>query len=98
MTASEVNPQANSTRVSVYLAGGFHSGWQDIVKSAAAELKYFDPREHGLEDPKDYTVADLEGIGSSDWLFAYLENSNPAGYALALEIGYAKALTKRSSW
>ena len=38
---------------------------------------------------------DLEAIQRSDWIFAYLEANNPGGYALAAEIGYAKALGKR---
>ena len=38
---------------------------------------------------------DLEAIRRSDWVFAYLEASNPGGYSLTLEVGYAKALGKR---
>ncbi|MFN7609952.1 MAG: hypothetical protein ACK5QX_03290, partial [bacterium] len=30
-----------------------------------------------------------------DWMLAYLEESNPGGYNLAFEIGYAKALGKK---
>lgn len=30
----------------------------------------------------------------SNWVFAYLEKSNPGGYALALELGFGKALGK----
>ena len=36
----------------------------------------------------------MQAIRQSDLVFAYLEATNPAGYALALEIGYAKGLGK----
>ena len=78
----------------VYLAGGFLSAWQDTVMKAVPELEYFDPRSHGLKNRTEYTVWDLEAIRRSDYVFAYLEASNPGGYALALEVGYGKALGK----
>src|SRR5690242_5199870 len=78
----------------VYLAGGFRSGWQDQVMHCVPELEYLDPRSHGFEDEAQYTKWDLEAIASCDLVFAYFEASNPAGYSLALEIGYAKALDK----
>jgi nucleoside 2-deoxyribosyltransferase len=78
----------------VYLAGGFLSAWQDIVKKAVPEFEYFDPRSHGLKNRAEYTTWDLEAIRRSDYVFAYLEASNPGGYALALEVGYGKALGK----
>jgi len=28
----------------IYLAGGFHSGWQDEVKRIASKHTYFDPK------------------------------------------------------
>ena len=79
----------------VYLAGGFHSGWQDTVMTAVPRFSFFDPRVHGLKDETQYTLWDLEAIRQSDLVFAYLEATNPAGYALALEVGYARALGKR---
>jgi nucleoside 2-deoxyribosyltransferase len=81
--------------LTIYLAGGFPSGWQDRVKEAASQFRYFDPRSHRLQHKERYTMWDLEAIRRSDWVFAYLEASNPGGYALAAEIGYAKALGKR---
>jgi hypothetical protein len=78
----------------VYLAGGFHSGWQDSVIAVVPSFAYFDPRFHELKDENQYVLWDLEAIRRSDWVFAYLEATNPAGYALALEIGFAKALGK----
>jgi nucleoside 2-deoxyribosyltransferase len=81
--------------IKVYLAGGFHSGWQDLVKARTSNLRFFDPREYKLDAAELYTAWDLNAIRESDWVFAYLEKSNPGGYALALEIGFAKALGKK---
>jgi hypothetical protein len=49
---------------------------------------------HGLK-PAEYTAWDLNAISECDWLCAFLESSNPSGYALALEIGFAKACAKK---
>ncbi|WP_119313839.1 nucleoside 2-deoxyribosyltransferase domain-containing protein [Calidithermus terrae] len=78
----------------VYLAGGFHSGWQDRVIQQAPHFSYIDPRKHNLTESSEYTAWDLFAIRLCDIFFAYLEFSNPAGYALSLELGYAKALGK----
>lgn len=78
----------------VYLAGGFYSGWQDKVKAQFSNLIFFDPREHKLEPAEQYTAWDLDAIRQSNWVFAYLEKGNPGGYALALELGFGKALGK----
>jgi len=101
---SSTPPKANSNALSqtgelripaVYLAGGFQSGWQDRVKIAAPGLRYFDPRWHVLTEHNQYTFWDLEALRRCDWVFAYLEASNPGGYALALEVGFANALGKK---
>jgi hypothetical protein len=81
--------------LTIYLAGGFHSGWQDVIKKNVQRLVYLDPREHRLRDEAQYTLWDMEAIRRSDLVFAYLESTNPAGYSLAFEIGYARALDKR---
>ncbi len=78
----------------IYLAGGFKSGWQDKVKLAVPQVSYFDPRSHGLIHRSEYAAWDLQAIESSDCVFAFLEQSNPGGYALALEVGYASAMDK----
>jgi hypothetical protein len=80
--------------ISVYLAGGFRSGWQDTVRARVPSVRYVDPRLHGLLRSDEYTTWDLEAIRRSDCVFAYLEGANPGGYALALEVGFAKALGK----
>jgi nucleoside 2-deoxyribosyltransferase len=91
----QTSETGSSAECAVYLAGGFHSGWQDIVKMKLTGFRFFDPREHRLEAPGEYTKWDLDAIQQSDWVFAYLETSNPGGYALALEVGFATALSKK---
>lgn len=78
----------------VYLAGGFRSGWQDVVIAKVVGPEYVDPRKHNLTDANEYTVADLYSLNKCDCVFAYLEKDNPSGYGMALEIGYAKAKNK----
>lgn len=85
---------AQSAVFTVYLAGGFRSGWQQRVMSEVPGIHYMDPSKHGLSDPVHYTEWDLQAIRQSDVIFAYLEASNPAGFALSLEVGFAKALGK----
>lgn len=78
----------------VYLAGGMKSGWQEVVKSAVPDHVYIDPSTHNLVEPDQYTMWDLAGVNRCDWVFAYMEESNPSGIGMAVEIGYAKALNK----
>ncbi len=83
------------TRKSVYLAGGFRSKWQDKARLALTNFDILDPSGHDIQDPKAYTQWDLEAIRQCDVVLANMENTNPGGYSLALEIGYAKALGKQ---
>jgi nucleoside 2-deoxyribosyltransferase len=79
----------------IYLAGGFRSNWQQEVRFVL-EKSYtiLDPSLHGLSDPEEYTKWDLEAIRKSNIVLANMEATNSGGYALGLEIGYAKALGK----
>lgn len=85
---------AGDRLMKVYLAGGFRSGWQKKVKEMAPVAHYLDPSTSGLTDPVGYTKWDLAAIDGCDVIFAYMEEDNPGGYALGLEIGYAKAQDK----
>jgi nucleoside 2-deoxyribosyltransferase len=89
---NEVNLASKTIRV--YLAGGFYSNWQGQVKESLTGFNYLDPSEHNLSNPAEYTAWDLEAIRQCDIVFAFLEANNPGGYALSLELGYAKALNK----
>lgn len=78
----------------IYLAGGFRSGWQLKVMAMLPGFDFLDPSAHEIQDPAAYTKWDLDAIRKSDIILAHMESSNPAGYALALEIGFAHALEK----
>ncbi|WP_075591011.1 nucleoside 2-deoxyribosyltransferase domain-containing protein [Labilibacter marinus] len=79
----------------VYLAGGMGSGWQDdIIKKFEGKFNFFNPRDHHLDAPEEYTNWDLFFVSKCDILFGYMEKDNPSGFGLTLEIGYAKALDK----
>ena len=84
------------SRRKIYLAGGFRSQWQgDVALRLAGLYELLDPSQHGLQDPAEYTKWDLNAIRQADIVLANMEASNPGGYALALEVGFAKALGKR---
>ena len=80
--------------LSVYLAGGFRSGWQEQLLSSTSGINFYDPRTHKLDQEDEYTAWDLLAVRKSDLIFAYAEASNPSLYGLSVEVGYAKALGK----
>ncbi|MDO2437487.1 nucleoside 2-deoxyribosyltransferase [Aeromonas veronii] len=84
----------NQIRKKIYLAGGFRSGWQETAKSKLDGFELLDPGAHCIKDPLEYTHWDLAAIRDSNIVLANMEASNPGGYALALEVGFAKALGK----
>lgn len=83
-------------KVKVYLAGGFKSNWQEIVtKSCGNSVLFFNPKWHGLESNSvHYKTWDLFHVKQCDILFAFMEEGNPSGLGLCLELGYARALNK----
>jgi hypothetical protein len=77
-------------RAKIFLSGGLHSNWQDhVVATLGSDILYLNPRMHGLTDPKHYTNWNLQAVDAADLVFAYMEATNPSGYGLALEVGYA---------
>jgi nucleoside 2-deoxyribosyltransferase len=80
----------------VYLAGGFSSDWREKVKSLylGFNFEFFDPKLKPDKHWSEYGTWDVHFIKQCDILFAYMEKTNPSGYGLAAEIGYAKALNK----
>lgn len=78
----------------IYLAGGFKSGWQASTMRQLPCYAFFDPSQHNIQDAAAYTKWDLDAIRASDIILGYMESSNPGGYSLALEIGFAHALSK----
>jgi len=80
----------------IYLAGGFRSKWQaEAIARLAGSFELLDPSMHNIQDPAEYTRWDLEAVRQSDIVLANMEASNPGGYSLALEVGFAKALGKK---
>jgi hypothetical protein len=85
----------NMHKQKVFLSGGFKSKWQDRIYSKLEnDFIFFNPRNHMLEDPNEYTFWDLHYIKQCDILFAYLEKDNPSGLGLIFEIGVAYGLSK----
>lgn len=79
----------------VFLSGGFNSNWQQQVIAQLKEgFNFLNPSEHGLESPEQYTAWNIHQVKQCDILFAYMEETNPSGYGLALEVGLANALGK----
>jgi len=86
----------------IYLAGGMKSGWQDKVIEACRDLEeefiieFFDPRKNPKE-PEKYRAADKAAWEEADIVFGYAESSNPALFAMCIEItgGY---YNKNGAW
>ena len=78
----------------VYLSGGMHGDWQEIVKVSCPDIHFINPKDHGLKDPKLYTIWDLTGVDECDVILAYMEKDNPGGQGLCYECGYGKGKGK----
>jgi len=89
-----IPPTVQETPLTVYLAGGMKSAWQDRVIAAHPEIRFLDPRSHGFTAEHEYTEWDLSAIRESDVVLAYMDTDNPSGFGLSLEVGYARALGK----
>ena len=80
----------------VYLAGGMHNNWRKIITSNLKNTYYnfIDPMDNKMKNADQYTYWDLKSIEQCDIVVGFMEISNPSGYGLNLELGYAKALGK----
>lgn len=79
----------------VFLSGGFKSNWQEtVIQRFHNKFIFYNPRQHMLDTPADYTWWDIHFIRQSDIIFAYLEKSNPSGLGLIFEVGIAYGLNK----
>lgn len=78
----------------VYLAGGMRHNWRDYFREILPTFQFYDPSRHGLRDEIEYTKWDLNHIRLADVVVAYMEEDNPSGIGMSLEIGYAAALGK----
>jgi nucleoside 2-deoxyribosyltransferase len=84
----------SEARKVIYLAGGFKSGWQARVIEQLHRYEFLDPSQHNIQDAAEYTRWDLDAVRACDIVLGYMEATNPGGYSLALEIGFAHALGK----
>lgn len=77
----------------VYLAGGFKSGWQNNV---VTYHKILDPSKKDESNMSMSEIGEFDKtyIKDADIIFAYMERTNPSGFGLSCEIGYAHALGK----
>jgi len=79
----------------VYLAGGMSSGWQArVISELRGQFTFYNPAEHAIQNGEEYTAWDLHYVRCSDIVFAYMEETNPSGIGLSLEVGFARALGK----
>jgi len=91
--------------LTIYLAGGLKGGWRDvqvellrkIARERDVQLTVLDPRawQDECSTPELYTIRDLEAVRACDVLLFTMGPSNPSGYGLSVEVGYAAALGKR---
>lgn len=92
--------------IKIYLAGGFHGTWRDIVHAELPTYRdkkviFLDPLEPELDRNgnrknltfEEYTAWDLWAIRTADIVFVYSEATNP-GQGYIVEAGYAKGLGK----
>ena len=77
----------------VYLAGGFHSGWDDHAVSQMPSWECVQPKLSGLKEMHEFTPWDLGHISTSDAILCYVEADNP-GMNWMFELGYARARGK----
>lgn len=79
----------------IYLSGGFSSNWQGkVIELLGDKFIYFNPRDHKLKGSLQYWTWDTHFVKQCDILFGYMEETNPSGYGLALEVGLAYSLQK----
>ena len=79
----------------IYICGSMQkSVLRDELIRGLDGHEILDPSQHGLTDEKAYTDWDLAAIRQCDCVVAFMESSNPSGYGLAFEIGYACGINK----
>ena len=82
-------------KLKIFLSGGFKSNWQSvIIEEFNDDFIFFNPKEHGLDNPDQYVTWDVHFVKECDIFFAYIEETNPSGYGLAFELGLAYGLNK----
>jgi nucleoside 2-deoxyribosyltransferase len=77
--------------MTVYLAGGLHSGWQKTVQKACPKLDCISPldKDEGDMTLTEFGTWDLHHVKQADLVFTYIERTNPSAIGAAIETGYA---------
>ena len=82
----------------IYLAGGFHSGWQEKVIDSCPKHTFYNPADKEPGNVRweiNFIGAwDLHHIRRCDLVFVNMERTNPSGIGLAVEAGYAYGIGK----
>src|SRR4030095_9713601 len=73
---------------SVFLSGGTHGDWQDKVRAQFDHTEFFDPRTLKGQDMRTIAETEMGWLHRTDFLFFYLEASNPSGLGSAFEVGH----------
>jgi len=77
--------------MNVFLSGGTHNAWHDVVKAAFPDHYFFDPRTLASLDMRTIAETERRWLDECDVIFFYLERDNPSGLGSAFEVGYCVA-------
>jgi len=72
------------------------SNWRERIRSLD-NVEFYDPKLKEVKrefELQEYGTWDLNYIKQCDICFVYMEKSNPSGFGLAVEAGYAKGKDK----
>lgn len=78
--------------MTVYLAGGTHSGWQDdVIENGHDNVRYVSPADLDQKNMslEEFGTWDLHFVKQADIVFVYLERTNPSCIGAAVEAGFA---------
>lgn len=76
----------------IYLAGGLKTNWQQpLIELLSPYFEIYNPMDlYGL-DIREVARTEKSWLEDSDFVLAYLEKTNPTGFGLAFELGFALA-------
>ena len=77
--------------MTIYLAGGLHSGWQDTVQAAVPTTDCVSPLDKDEDDMslEEFGTWDLHYVKQADLVLCYIERTNPSCIGAAIETGFA---------
>lgn len=77
----------------VYLAGGFNSDWRKRV-TELDNVEFYIPKSQPNKTWQEYFTWDIHYVKQCDIVFGYMEKTNPSGFGLSVELGYALGIGK----